>query len=110
VTPRPSFHLKLIDRKTRVVELWAPESSASRFPTDRELFALDLGDINAYMAGPRSVGRCYEAHGRRSRFLIDETPTGDRLIATLAARRVPVTGVKPFGPRGWVAETQRGSV
>ena len=64
--------VRLVDRKTRVVEVFGPEPPRSRRPTDRKLLFEPYGpDL------PRSVGICFQADGRAAKFLIDQNPLGD---------------------------------
>jgi hypothetical protein len=97
--------VRLVDRRTRVVELLGPEPPGSRRATDRELFWESRSSQIAYLVGPQSVGYCFQADGRRARFLIDETPEGDALLDTLARYpEAPSRPARPYGPRGWLVE------
>lgn len=98
--------VRLVDRKTRVVELLGPEPPGSRRPTDRELtFWRPQASHAEYMKGPRPVGICIQADGRRARFLIDEGPMGDGLLDLLARHpKAPVRPARPWGPKGYQVE------
>jgi hypothetical protein len=97
--------VKLIDRKTRVVEVLGPEPPGSRRPTDRKLLFDRPGEA-AYLPGrPQPVGHCFEADGRLARFLVDEGPLGDALLDLL--RRHPLAQAcpaRPYGTSGWLVE------
>ena len=45
--------VRLIDKKTRVVELLGPEPLGSRWPTDRKLFVSSSDSQLEYMLGPK---------------------------------------------------------
>jgi hypothetical protein len=97
--------VRLLDRRTRVVELLGPEPPGSRRATDRQLFWQSLSSQVAYLAGPQPVGYCFQADGRRARFLIDEGPGGDALLDALARYpEAPARPARPYGPRGWLVE------
>ena len=93
--------VRLISRKTRVVEVLGPEPPGARRATDRELKFDELGRAR----GPASVGFCFQADGRRARFLIDEGALGDSLLELLSKYpEAPARLAKPYGSRGWLVE------
>jgi hypothetical protein len=58
-----------------------------------------------HMAGPQSVGHCFEADGRRARFLVNEGPPGDALLDLLARQpKAQARPARPYGVRGWLVE------
>lgn len=50
--------VRLVDKKTRVVELFGPEPPGARRPTDRDLL------FELYAEPPRRVGHCFAADER----------------------------------------------
>jgi hypothetical protein len=57
------------------------------------------------LAGPRPVGHCFQADGRRARFLVDEGSAGDALLDLLARHpKAPARPVSPYGVKGWLLE------
>ena len=94
--------VRLVDRRTRVVEVLGPEPPGSRHATDRELL---LDTYQSMMDRPQRIGFCFEADGRRAKFLIDEGSRGDRLLDLLAGNpKTPVRPVRPYGTKGWLLE------
>ena len=61
--------VRLVDRRTRVVEVLGPEPPGSRRATDGEL---PLDTYQSMMDRPQRIGFCFEAAGRGAKFLIDE--------------------------------------
>ena len=59
--------VRLIDRRTRLVELFGSAPLGSRGPTDQELLFDHLqAGLREYVAGPQSVGFCFRlTDGRR---------------------------------------------
>ena len=98
--------VRLIDRKTRVVEVLGPEPLGSRRPTDRKLsFWRSNASRTEFLAGPQPVAHCFQADGRKARFLVDKGPQGDALLDLLASRpRTPARPVRPYGVTGWLVE------
>jgi hypothetical protein len=100
--------VRLVDRRTRVVEVVGPEPPGSRRPTDRELlFEPRATNASEYLlfGRPRRVGMCFEADGRRARFLVDRNKHGDALLDLLARYpKTPARPVRPYGPKGWLLE------
>ena len=93
--------VRLVDRRTRVVEVLGPEPPGSRRPTDRELLFDELGRA----LGPASVGLCFQADGRRAKFLVDEGSLGDSLLELLSKHpEAPARLAKPYGVKGWLVE------
>ena len=74
--------VRLVDRKTRCVEVLGPELPGSRWPTDRQLLFRQYrqGTLREFLAAPRPVGHCYQADGRQARFLVDKGSDGDALL------------------------------
>ena len=76
-----------------------PEPLGSRYPTDRKLLYESYGDL------PGSVGHCFQADGRRARFLVDKSFAGEKLLDLLAKYpHAPSRLAKPYGMNGWVVE------
>ena len=95
---------RLVDPRTRVVEVLAPELPGSRRPTDRELL-LDRSGRAAYLWGPQPVGFCFQADGRQARFLVNEGQWGDALLDLLASRpRTPARPARAYGIKGWLVQ------
>ena len=90
--------VRLVDRKTRVVEVFGPEPPRSRRPTDRKLLFEPYGpDL------PRSVGICFQADGRAAKFLIDQNPLGDQLLDLLGKYpEAPARLAMSYGLNGWL--------
>ena len=94
--------VRLVDRRTRVVEVLGPEPPGSRRPTDQELL---LDTYQSMMDRPQRIGFCFEADGRRAKFLIDEGSRGDQLLDLLARHpKTPARPVRPYGVKGWLVE------
>lgn len=90
--------VRLVDRKLRVVEVLGPEPMGSRRPSDRKLLFDEYGP---YKAG--EVGFCFQADGRRAKFLIDEGQLGDKFLDLLAKHpKAPARPARPYGMTGWV--------
>lgn len=71
-------------------------------PTDRELL---LDTYQSMMDRPQRIGFCFEADGRRARFLVDEGSRGDQLLDLLARHhKTPARPVRPYGVKGWLVE------
>jgi hypothetical protein len=98
--------VRLVDRRTRVVEVLGPALPGSRWATDLQLsFDHRQAGLREYMAGPQPVGLCFQASARAARFLVNEGPLGDALLDLPASRpRTPVRLAQPYGPRGWLVE------
>lgn len=98
--------VRLVDRRTRVVEVLGPEPMGSRYATDRRLaFWRSNASRDEFMAGPQPVAHCFQADGRQARFLVDEGPQGDALLDLLASRpRTPARLARPYGVKGWLVE------
>jgi hypothetical protein len=97
----------LVDRKTRCVEVLGPELPGSRWPTDRQLLFKHRRQetLREFLAAPQPVGHCFQADGRRARFLVDKGSDGDALLDLLASPpRTPARLAKPYGVRGWLVE------
>ena len=93
--------VRLVDRRTRTVEVLGPEPPGARRPTDREL----LFDKPGRALGPASVGLCFQADGRRAKFLVDEGSLGDSLLELLSKHpEAPARLAKPYGVKGWLVE------
>lgn len=93
--------VRLVDRRTRVVEVLGPEPPGSRWPTDVKLLFEEYGLYTK--ATP--VGFCFNAEDRRARFRVDDTPLGNKFLDHLA--RVPdrpVRLARPWGPTGWLVQ------
>ena len=96
--------VRLVSRKTRVVEVLGPEPLGSQRPTDRKLLLEPPGRA-AYLWGPQPVGFCFQADGRQARFLVNEGQWGDALLDLLARNPMaPVRPAKPYGVTGWLVE------
>jgi hypothetical protein len=97
--------VRLVDRRTRVVEVLGPEPAGSRRPTDRELL-FDRPGQAAYLLGrPQPVGFCFQAEGRQARFLVDKGAAGDALLDLLARHpKAQARPAQPYGVRGWLVE------
>jgi hypothetical protein len=106
VTKDHTGTVRLVDRKTRVVEVLGPEPLGSRWPTDRQLNFWRAGaDRDEYMAGPQSVGHCFAADGRKAKFLVDQGARGDALLDLLARHpKTPARPARPYGVKGWLVE------
>ena len=87
--------VRLVDKKTRVVELAGPEPLGSRQPTDQKLMLQVYG-----LDPPRSVGLCIAAGDRTARFLIDASPVGDQLPGLLDKH--PIRLARPYATNAWV--------
>jgi hypothetical protein len=95
--------VRLVDRKSRVVEVLGPRPLGSRRPTDIELRFDPPGP--RFTSQPRRVGICFQAADRSARFLVDAGKDGDALLALLASRpRTPARLARPYGTRGWLVE------
>src|SRR5688500_5775517 len=93
--------VRLVDRRTRMVEVLGPEPLGSRHPTDRKL----LFDQPRRDLRPWPVGFCFQADGRKAKFLVDEGERGEALLDLLASRpKTPARPARPYGPRGWLVE------
>lgn len=93
--------VKLVDWKTRVVELLGPEPAGSRWPTDVKLFVHSLQTQFDYMYGPQPVAYCFQAGDRTAKFLVDKGSIGDAFLDRLAKVRL----ARPYGVNGWVVES-----
>jgi hypothetical protein len=92
--------VRLVDRKTRVVEVLGPRPLGSRRGTDQKLLYQPYG-----ATPPFSIGLCFEAGDRRAKFLVTEGPSGDTLLDLLGRHaRTPARPVKPYGVKGWLIE------
>jgi hypothetical protein len=97
--------VRLVDRKTRVVEVLGPEPLGSRRPTDRELLFERPGQATYLLTRPQPVGHCFQADGRQARFLVNEGQWGDALLDLLARNpKAPARVARPYGVRGWLVE------
>jgi len=99
--------VRLVDALTRVVEVLGPAPLGSRWPTDRELFWEPRATTPAehVLGRPQPIGHCYQADGRRARFLIDKGPGGDALLDLLARYpEAPARLAQPYGPKGYLVE------
>jgi hypothetical protein len=97
--------VRLVDHRTRVVEVLGPEPLGSRRPTDRKLLFERPGQATYLLTRPQPVGHCFQADGRQARFLVNEGQWGDALLDLLASRpRTPARPARPYGPRGWLVE------
>ena len=98
--------VRLVDKKTRVVEVLGPEPAGSRRPTDRQLmFWSAQSSQREYMEGPKSVGLCFAADGRRAKFILDKSFAAEKLLNLLTKYpNAPSRLAKPYGPTGWVVE------
>ena len=98
--------VRLVDQKTRVVEVLGPKPAGSRWPTDRELgFWRPQANHAEFSAGPQRVGTCILGDGRKARFLVDKGPTGDGLLDLLARHpKAQVRPARPWGPKGYLVE------
>ena len=97
--------VRLVDKKTRVVELLGPESPGSRWPTDRKL--LYKGNLNQrdFMRGPEPVGLCFATDGRSAKFLLDKSVDADKLLDLLTKYpEAPSRLARPYGLVEWVVE------
>ena len=90
--------VRLISRKTRVVEVLGPELPGSKRPTDVEL------RWETYENAPRTVGFCFKAEPRRARFYVTPGTFGDSLLDFLEPRRGQSQLAKPYGLKGWLIE------
>lgn len=103
VTKDHTGTVQLVDRRTRVVELFGPEPMGSRYATDRQLVFDEFRRTG--MGRPQRIGLCIWAADRRAKFLIDEGARGDRLLDLLASRpKTPARPARPYGVRGWLVE------
>ena len=94
--------IRLVDRRTRVVEVLGPDPMGSRYATDRQLMFHEYR-MGAYP--PQRIGFCFWAAERRAKFLIDEGQRGDALLDLLARHpKTPARLARPYGPRGWLVE------
>ena len=92
--------IRLVDKKTRVVEVFGPELPGSRWPTDRKLLYARYGP-----ALPESVGLCFKADGRVARFLVDKSRYGDELLAILGKYpEAPSRLARPYGLASWLVQ------
>ena len=98
--------VKLVDRKTRVVEILGPQPFGSRRPTDRKLFVdRSQESLVEFMRGPEEVAHCFAADGRTARFLVDESPRGEALLDLLARNpKAQARPARPWGVKGWLVE------
>ena len=91
--------VRLVDLRTRVVEVLGPEPPGSRRGSDRELYYWrPQANYAEYFLGPRPIGFCFEADGRRARFIVDEGSRGDALLDKLA--KYPNAPARPCQPYG----------
>lgn len=91
--------VRLVDRRTRTVELLGMELPGSRRPTDIQL----LFDEYSLNSRPTSVGICIKAGGRRAKFYIDDKPLGTKFLDLLGkAPDRPVRLARPWGLNGWL--------
>ncbi|HUF96230.1 MAG TPA: hypothetical protein VMO52_09145 [Acidimicrobiia bacterium] len=96
--------VRLVDRKTRQVEVLGPRPvgvKRSR-PTDVKLL------VDTSSAGPQPVGLCLRADNRRARFVIDAGELGDGLLDVLTRSIKAVSLVRAHGVDGWVVEGDGG--
>jgi hypothetical protein len=57
------------------------------------------------MDRPQRIGFCFEANGRRAKFLVEEGSRGDRLLDLLARHpKTPARPARPYGVKGWLVE------
>jgi hypothetical protein len=104
VKPTNVGTVRLVDRRTRVVELLGPRPLGSRRPTDIEL-RFDPPATPRFTSQPRRVGICFQAADRSARFLVDAGKDGDALLDLLASRPLtPARPARPYGVRGWLVE------
>jgi hypothetical protein len=97
--------VRLVDRRTRVVEVLGPEPLGARRPTDRELLFDQSGRAAHLLGRPQPVGFCFRASGRRARFLVDKGKGGDALLDLLTRYpETPARPARPYGVRGWLVE------
>ena len=93
--------VKLVDKKTRVVEVLGPEPFGSKYPTERKLLFFNSANQTEYFLGPQPIGFCFQADGRTAKFIVDRGPIGDAFLDRLAKTRL----AKPWGTNGWVVES-----
>jgi hypothetical protein len=92
--------VRLVDRKTRVVEVLGPRPLGSRTGTDQKLLYQRYGPTP-----PFPVGFCFQASDRRAKFLVDAGQLGDELLDRLARNpKTPARPAKPYGLKGWLVE------
>jgi hypothetical protein len=97
--------VKLVDRKTRVVEVLGPELPGSRRPTDRKLLFERPDQASYLLTRPQEVGHCFQADGRQARFLVNEGQWGDAFLDLLARHpNAPPRPARPYGVNGWLVE------
>ena len=98
--------VRLVDKKTRVVEVFGPESPGSRWPTDRKLmFWENQSGQSEYMRGPQPVGFCFAADRRTAKFILDKSSEGEKLLDLLSKYpNAPSRLARPYGLTGWVVE------
>jgi hypothetical protein len=97
--------VKLIDKKTRVVEVLGPEPMGSRRPTDRQLMFWARSGQAEYMRGPQRVGLCFQADGRTAKFILERSFEAEKLLDLLSKYpNAPARLARPYGLNGWVVE------
>jgi hypothetical protein len=94
--------IRLIDSRTREVEVLGPMPPGNRRP---ELLAQPAISSAAYMVGPRKVGSCIGLSDRAARFLLEHSPLGDQVLAALERYDyAPARLVRPYTSKGFLVE------
>ena len=92
--------IRLVDARTRVVELLGPLPPGSRRPV--LLFEGQAGRV-VHAQTPSSVASCIGVDDRRAKFLVDKTAAGDEFLDLLGQHhKTPVRPAKPYGVRGYL--------
>ena len=102
VTKDHTGTVRLVDRRTRCVEVFGREPMGSRYATDRQLM---FHEYRMGAARPQRIGFCFWAAERRAKFLVDKGPRGDALLDLLARHpKTPARPARPYGIKGWLVE------